>query len=304
MPTTLYVFIGLFLIGILLRSRAVLVRTHADGLATIVFSVSLPATIIVSFDRVTLEPAFWKLPIAAGFVVFPLLLATWVLARHLQLPRPTRGSLIVATGIMNMAFFAYPVLLATFGEEGFARVLLFDLGHGILVFTVIYGVAVRHGSRVGAPALARFFSSVPLWAVCGMLGVKLAGVSLPTLVHDLLTPIHLTTLPLASLVLGLSLDVQAVSRHLRLALLGTLLRMGGGFLLGCLAASVLQLTGLAQIIVMLSAAMPAGLNAVIFARQAQLDYEVAASIVALSIAIGIVLLPLLPQIAASLTNAR
>lgn len=51
MPSSLQIFIAIFVIGILLRALAVLTNTHAERLATFVFYVSLPATILVSLDR-------------------------------------------------------------------------------------------------------------------------------------------------------------------------------------------------------------------------------------------------------------
>ena len=60
MPSSLQIFIAIFVIGILLRALAVLTKTHAERLATFVFSVSLPATILVSLDRVPLASTAWK----------------------------------------------------------------------------------------------------------------------------------------------------------------------------------------------------------------------------------------------------
>ena len=52
----------------------------------------------------------------------------------------------------------------------------------------------------------------------------------------MLTPVHLATMPLASVVLGLSISVEAVRRTWRLTSLGVALRMGGGLMLGVAAA--------------------------------------------------------------------
>lgn len=135
-----------------------------------------------------------------------------------------------------------------------------------------------------------------------MLGLKLAGASLPTLIHQVLTPLHLTTAPLASLVLGLSIDLAALRRNLALASLAVLLRMIGGFLLGLAAVSLLNLTGLERTVVLLSSAMPAGLNSVLFATEERLDPDLAAAIVVLSICLGMGLLPFLPQFSSYLMS--
>ncbi|MCE9534954.1 MAG: AEC family transporter [Nitrospirae bacterium] len=117
-----------------------------------------------------------------------------------------------------------------------------------------------------------------------------------------MTPVHLTTTPLASLVLGLSISFEAVRKTWPLTLLGVALRMGGGLLLGWTVAWLLDLTGLERAVVILIAAMPSAVTAVIFATETGLDEDLVASIVALSICLGVALLPWLPQLAALLAG--
>ena len=71
----------------------------------------------------------------------------------------------------------------------------------------------------------------------------------------------------------------------------------GGFLFGWIAVSLLQLTGVERAVVILIAGMP---SAVIFATETGLDEDLVASIVALSICLGVALLPWLPKLAAAL----
>lgn len=302
MPASLQIFIAIFLAGVLLRSFSLLTKTHAERLATLVFSLCLPATILVSLDRVAFTPSLWKLPAAASIVTLPLLLCSWLLARSLRLPRSTQGGFLVATGLINSVYFSYPVVLATFGEEGLGYAVLFDVGQSLLTFTVVYGLAVAHGpeSPTARTALVRFFSAPPLWALIAILVLKLAGLGLPPWLRELLTPVHATTTPLASLILGLSISFTVLHHNVSLALLGVVVRMGGGLLLGLAAVMVLDLNGLERAIVILVAAMPSAVNAVVFAAETHLDEDLVASIVALSLCIGIAVLPWLPRLAALL----
>ena len=117
---------------------------------------------------------------------------------------------------------------------------------------------------------------------------------------DLLTPIHVTTTPLASLVLGLSISFSTIRRTARLATVGVATRIGGGLLLGAITVWVLGLTGVERAVVLLIAAMPSAVSALIIATDAHLDEELVASIVALSICLGVLMLPWLPRLAAML----
>jgi len=289
----------MFGVGAMLRAFSILTKSHAERLATFVFSVTLPATILISLDRTTLEPTAWKLPLAACVITFSMILCVWPFTRLLQISRQTQGGLLLATGCINSVYFAYPVTLATFGEQGLAHAVLFDLGQTTLTLTALYGVAIWHGPErlTIRSAVTRFLSAPPLWALACILSIKLGGFRLPSLLVEILTPLHLATTPLSSAVLGLSISFSAVHRTIRLATVGVAIRMGGGLLLGFLAASLLELTDTPRAVVITIAAMPSAVSAVIIAAETQLDEELVASIVALSICVGVAVLPWLPPVA-------
>jgi predicted permease len=94
--------------------------------------------------------------------------------------------------------------------------------------------------------------------------------------------------------LGLSISFSVIGRTFPLALLGVAVRMGGGLILGFVVAWLLNLTGMERAIVVLVAAMPSAVTALIFATEAQLDEDLVTSIVALSICLGVAVLPWLP----------
>ncbi len=302
MPTALHAFLILFAAGASLRLFNLLGKQHAERLGTFVFSVTLPATILVSLDRAAFAPTAWKLPLAACLITLPLVLASWPVARLLHLARPTQGGFLLAIGCINSIYFAYPVTLATFGQNGLAQAILFDLGQTTFTLTALYALALWHGTAAPSAqaSLIRLLSSPPLWALAVTLALKAAGLHLPSWLHELLTPVHLATTPLASLVLGLSISLEAVRRTWPLACLGVAMRMTGGLLLGFAATWLLGLTGLERAVVILIAGMPSAVMAVIFATETGLDEDLVASIVALSICLGVALLPWLPSLAGAL----
>jgi malate permease and related proteins len=302
MPPSLQAFLILFVGGAVLRLSGLLTKAHAERLGMVVFSVSLPATILVSLDRVAFAPTAWKLPLAACLVTLPLVLISWPLVRVLNLARPTQGGFLLAIGCINSVYFAYPVALATFGEEGLAQAILFDLGQTTLTLTALYALALWHSTAASSArsSLLRLLSAPPFWALVIMLVLKAAGLHLPSWLREILTPVHMTTTPLASLVLGLSISFAAVRRTLALTCLGVAVRMLGGLLLGWIAAWLLNLTGLERAVVILIAGMPSAVTAVIFATETGLDEDLVASIVALSICLGVALLPWLPKLATAI----
>jgi len=216
----------------------------------------------------------------------------------LEFSKATRGGFVLGTSCINSIYFAYPVILATLGETGLAQAILFDVGQTTITLTLLYAVALWHGPASTRPrtAVRRFLSAPPLWALTGILLLKLSGLHLPARLLDILLPMHFTTTPLASLVLGLSISLTSKS-NLGLAAVAVVLRMGGGIFLGFAAAEVLGLAGVQRAVVILVAGMPSAVTAVIFAAEAGLDEELTASIVALSVVVGVLLLPVVPQFA-------
>jgi predicted permease len=301
MPPSLIVFIVIFIGAALLRAFGVLDRSHAERLASLVFSTSLPATILVSLDGIPISPTAWRLPFAACLVTLPMIGIAWQLARMLRLPRATQGGFVLGTSCINSVYFAYPVIFATLGEAGLVQAILFDLGQTTLTLTVLYGVAVWHSTRRAADSQAwrRFLTSPPLWALTGVLILKVAGLHLPVWMRALLMPLHFTTIPLASVVLGLSISFSLQGQW-RLAALGVSVRMAGGVLLGFAVTELLSLTGVERVVVILVAGMPSAVTAVIFTAETGLDEDLVSSLVALSIVVGVALLPWLPSFAALL----
>ena len=302
MPPSLQAFLILFVVGAALRGSGLLTKRHADQLGLFVFSVTLPATILVSLDRVAFASTAWKLPLAACLVSLPLILASWPLAKRLHLARPTQGGFLLAIGCINSVYFAYPVALATFGDDGLAQAILFDLGQTTLTLTVLYALAVGHGTTAPSArsAITRLLTSPPFWALAIILTLKAGGLHLPAWLQTILTPVHLMTTPLASLVLGFSISFAALRRTWQLTCLGVAMRMVGGLLFGVTATWLLDLSGVERAVVILIAGMPSAVTAVIFAAETGLDEDLVASIVALSICLGVALLPWLPRLAAAL----
>src|SRR5262245_60775887 len=187
MPRSLTAFIVLFVGAAILRACRLLDRAHAEHLAAVVFSISLPATILVSLDGIQFTQTAWKLPLAACLVTGSMLAVAWPLAHLLQLPRLTRGAFLLGTGCINSVYFAYPVILATLGDAGLAEAILFDLGQTTLTLTLLYGLALAHGtaSTQAGPAIRRFLTAPPLWALTGIVGLKLFGLQLPLWMREL-----------------------------------------------------------------------------------------------------------------------
>ncbi len=282
----------IFALGVLLRRFGVFDRSDAHRLLKLFFYVSLPALILRSVPALRLNAGLILLPVCAALIVFATYLLAYPAGKKWRLQRPTLGTFLVGSMVMNGGF-AFPFILSAYGEAEMALATLFDFGGGAVVFTFVYYLACRYGNegRGGLHLLRKFLCSPPLLALCLALALNLSGLQLPQTANIFLQQLAYLTTPVVLLALGLSFNHRVV--HLGPLLTAVTIRMLAGLLFGVAFAELFQLQGLARTLTLVMSAAPSGVNTLVFSSLEQLDTEFAASIVSYATLFGIFWLPLL-----------
>jgi malate permease and related proteins len=281
-----------FVLGYILKRIGLLKKEDGDLFLKLVFYVSLPALLILSITRIELSLDFIYLPFIAAAIMLVTFAASYLLGTALHLKRRSFGVFLVGTMIMNIGF-TLPFFIAAYGEEGLARASLFDFGNGLLVFTFVYYLACKYGSskNKSRDMMKKFVSSPPIWALIIAMLLNLVGVRLPVLADDFFQIVGNMTIPLIMLALGIYLSLK-LARFLHIVS-AILVRMVFGLLLGFLFVKLFSLEGLSRLIVLIGSAAPVGYNTLTFSSLENLDKEFAASLVSISVLIGIFFIPLL-----------
>jgi len=281
-----------FILGILLRGIGLAERTHGDFLLRFVFYVTLPLLILTSLPSIDFSAGKALLPLINILVNLACMSFALAVVRLRKFDRKIAGSLVVNTGIVNNSFM-FPFILAVYGNSGFADAILFDFGNAVMTATFVYALAFRFGGAGsgGWTMLIRIMKSPLVWSL--FLGVLLAvsGRAVPPLVLAVITPLASMTGPLILIALGIFLSLKLV--NLPVALLASGVRMGGGLLVGLLLATVLGLEGNTFTVVVLCCAAPIGFTALTYSALAELDTDLSASAVSISLIAGMVYIPLL-----------
>ena len=279
-----------FALGIILKQLKLLRKDDAPVLLRVVLSVTLPALTILSINRAVLDADMLFIPLSAMIVVFCMWGISSVTGRLLKLPKTTFGSFLVGTMIMNTAY-ALPFFMARYGNEGFARASLFDMGNTFLIFTFTYFNAIKYGdnSKTDKIEWSKFLRLPPLWAM--VLAFLLRGFNIPLdpISTEFLSLVGNPTTPLIMIALGLYFEPQL--QHLSRALVAIFIRMGIGLALGYLLAMIFGLEGINRVVVIVTSATPIGFNTLIFANLENMDREFAATMVSISIVIALFYLP-------------
>jgi malate permease and related proteins len=281
----------IFYLGILLKNIKVLKNSDSDLLLRLVFYVCLPSLTIVSTQKVVLMWNHLYIPaIPIIIVLFTYVLSHFFCSR-LKLPRQTKGTFLVGSMIMNTAF-VFPFVLSAFGEKGFALATIFQFGTGLSIFTFIYYIAMRHSPRAQKGIeLRKFLLLPPIWALTLGIIFNLSGFKLPVMMENFFQLLGVPTIPLVMLSLGVYFKPRA--KNVGLLSLVFIIRILGGFLLSMLLTSLLNIEGMVRTIVVLCASAPVGYNTLVFSTMEELDKEFAASLVSISLILGMVYIPIL-----------
>ncbi len=279
-----------FLLGIILKQLKLLKKEDAPVLLRVVLSVTLPALTILSINRAVLDPDMLFIPLSAMLVVFCMWVISSLVGTRLKLPKTTFGSFLVGTMIMNTAY-ALPFFLARYGNEGFARASLFDMGNTFLIFTFTYFNAIKYGdnSKTDKIDWSKFLKLPPLWAMVIAFGLRGFNIPLNPVTSEFLNLVGNPTTPLIMIALGLYFEPKL--QHLSKALIAIFIRMGIGLALGYMLAAIFGLEGINRVVVIVTSATPVGFNTLIFANLENMDREFAATMVSISIVIALFYLP-------------
>lgn len=261
------------------RTKPLVDRIILDG--------AMPVLLLLVLMRMRVDPA---VTIAA----VPLTLAQVVTAalallagRAMGLSRPAQGSAAMTTTFANTGFLGAPVVLALFHTDGTAAataVLLDAICTTAWMWSFGVLLAARYGG--GRPfswrGLARpLLRPLTLCIVLG-LALSLAGVSLPSQLDGVAPRLGLAVSVLVFFSLGLSLDVRALRRNLRPALVMAALKLVFMPLVVLAAVHAMALPEPLATVAVLQGAMPSAMVSVLISIEEGCDAGLAAGIAALT----------------------
>jgi malate permease and related proteins len=282
----------IFVLGYFLKIIQFLNKENAALFLKVVFYISLPALILLSVSEIKLSPDLIFLPLITILVMVITYGVSYGLGKLLHLEKKVMGVFLIGTIIMN-TLFSLPFILAAYGEEGLSRMMIFDFGNALLVFTFVYSIACKYGDQGGNSKmlLKKLASSSPIWALFIAIILNLADIRIHPAGINFLKIVGNLTIPLAMLSLGIYFNPKIV-RIVPLSY-AVMVRMLFGFLLGVIFVKMFNLEGLNRQIVIIGSSVPSGYATLTFSAIENLDAEFASSLVSTSVLIGIFLIPAL-----------
>jgi len=287
LQTLLPIFVY-FLIGFLLRFSGLARSEQAAFLFRLAFYVTLPALVFLAIADAELSRRTILLPVAGITVNIVCAMSAILYVRLTKLDNHRAGAVVLGAGIMN-TLFVFPFILSVLGQVALAEAILFDIGNAVFVGTIAYSVTVYFGKAKTASAVSYLFKTIraPIFvAVVAALIINAFQISVPTIAHNILSPLGSATIPLVLIAVGISFSTVGLAGPL--TVVTVLLRMLLGLIAGLLIAWAFGFEGLTAAVVVVLAAAPIGFNSVPMASIGELDTEQAAAALSVSIAIGMV----------------
>ncbi|MCD6550164.1 AEC family transporter [bacterium] len=286
-------FVGfVFFLGYSLKITRFVRKKEADLFLKIVFFISLPALVLFSISHIELS---WKLavfPVAAFIVILITYCVSLIIGKKLKLERSSFGVFLAGTMIMNTGFIL-PFVIMLYGQEGTAKLVLFDFGNIVMTFGFVYYLTRKYGEKESGfwENIKKFLLSPPLWALLIGIWVNLNSFEVPLIITRTFYFIGLSAVPLVLFSLGVYFDPRFPKKFLLFC--ASSIRIFFGFFLGLLLTKIFGFEGINKVIILLACSAPAGYNTLVFSSISGLDKEFASDLISFSIAIDIFLIPLI-----------
>ena len=184
--------------------------------------------------------------------------------------------------ISNYAYMGYVLAEELFGEQGLTDLILFCIPFAIYTYTFGYAMLTGKGTSI-----RRVINPMTVAILCGM-AVGLTGLSIPTLLTQVLTSASACVGPLSMLLTGMTLSTFALRELVtdKTAYIFSALRLLILPLCVLGVCSLAELTGLIPDSVLPSAVMmacmPCGLNTIVFPKLVGEDCKIGARLALLT----------------------
>ncbi len=282
---------ALFFVGVAARRMRWAGAEQGRRLLSFVFNVGLPVLVFGALAGVPLAREHALLPVAAMCIsLIGWGVAAFVARRIFALPRTGEGAMVLCAMSLNNSML-YPFAALSLGAAAFSELVMFDMGHALLVWTVTTVVACKYGGHADdIPVLLRRTLATPaLWVLFIALGLNLGGAPIPKgFLHSVLV-VGQCLILLVPLSMGLLVSARGIRRPE--AITSVALRSGFGLLVGLLLVWLFHLQGTSASIALLGAAAPIGFTAVVLSSREGLDLDLAASAAAISVFLGTLWIP-------------
>jgi malate permease and related proteins len=253
--------------GYLLKRLNILQEKDGEVISKIIFKITLPALVLVTFDSVKIETSLILLPVIV--LVYGIITAMLGLLFFKNEERELKGSLLMLSSGFNVGLFAFPLVYAIWGIEGLTYFSMFDVGASFVVF----GISFILGSYFSAEGLTlnpleilkKLCKSIPLMTYIIASILNFSHVQLPDTIINVASTISGANIPLSLLLLGLFLNFKFDRQFIKPMLKFLTFRYGLGLTVGLVLYFFLPYDIMLRSTILIGLLLPVAASALTFA---------------------------------------
>ncbi|MDM5327669.1 AEC family transporter [Neobacillus sp. CF12] len=262
----LYIII-IIAFGYLLKKLNILQEKDGEVISKIIFKITLPALVLVTFDSVKIETSLILLPVIV--LVYGIITALLGLFFFKNEERELKGSLLMLSSGFNVGLFAFPLVYAIWGIEGLTYFSMFDVGASFVVF----GISFILGSYFSAEGLTlnpleilkKLCKSIPLMTYIIASILNFSHIQLPDTIINVASTISGANIPLSLLLLGLFLNFKFDKQFIKPMLKFLTFRYGLGLTVGLVLYFILPYDIMLRSTILIGLLLPVAASALTFA---------------------------------------
>ena len=282
-------------LGYLLKRFKILQEKDGEVIAKIIFKITLPALVLVTFDKVKIETSLILIPIIV--ILYGLITTFFGLLFFKNEERERKGSFLMLSSGFNVGLFAFPLVFAIWGMNGLTYFSMFDVGASFIVFGVAY-ILGSYFSEEGltlypVEILKKLGKSIPLMTYLIASILNLSQIHLPEILINVANTLSGANMPLSLLLLGIYLNFNFEKQTIKPVLKYLTFRYSFGLLFGIALFYFLPFDEMFRYTVLIGLLLPAAASAITFAVEFKYSTEsirLIATISNITIVISIVIL--------------
>lgn len=203
-------FVGIIVLGFVLRQVGFFKKEDFHILSQIALKITLPASVVVSFSTMTIDPSMLTIVLLALSCGLIYIGVAFLL--NIRSTKEQRAFDVLNLPGYNIGLFALPFLQSYLGAAGAVVASLFDTGNAVICLGGAYGIAssVKAGSGFSFSRIGKkLLTSVPFMTYMIMTVLNLVGVKLPGLAVNFAEIIKSSNTFIAMLMIGVGFRLEA-----------------------------------------------------------------------------------------------
>lgn len=287
--------LSIIILGYLCRRTGVVTAPDGEGLARIIFNITLPALIITTFSTIQIDFSLILMTVLSS--LYGLLMTVVGLIVFHKDSRKTRGMLSMLLPGFNIGLFAYPLVEAIWGQEGLKYFGMFDVGNSFVIFVVCYLLASHFSGEANRftvqSAANRLVRSIPLMTYILVFCAAVAELKFPAYLLEVTQILAKANMPLSLLLLGMHLSFSFAADYWRNIWRILAIRYLSGLVIGGLIFYWLPVSDMIRYTCLIGFILPVGMAAIPFAIEFGYDHQFVGTVANLTILISFLLIWLL-----------